>query len=103
MSKTVLIALAAMLSGCATQSYSRLEPVSADEAVSCARVDAEIARAEGFRAEVVRGGDKPWWAATAHIADISTGNSRERRAATRSAEARLDQLHAVRDALGCST
>lgn len=103
MPKTIiLIALAAAVGGCATQSYARLQPVTGTEAYSCAVIEAEIARAEGFRAEVSRGGERPWWAATSHIADLSTGNGRERREALRSADTRLAQLNNARAAQACS-
>src|SRR5262245_27758951 len=90
-----------LLSGCAAQSYARLAPVSTGDAASCAHVEMEIFRAQGFLAEV-RNGGHPWWAAAAHVGDLGAGNGQERAAARRSAEMRLAQLEAARASLGCA-
>lgn len=99
MSKKITHAIAlwagALLSGCAAQSYARLDPVTEAEAValSCELIDAEVTRAEGFLHEVQ--GQKPWWTPT------SLSNAGERRAAARSARERLAQLNQAHETLAC--
>lgn len=100
--KAALIACAVLVSSCAAQSYARLDPMSGEDAVklSCSRIEVEIARAEGFRHEVSAGAGG-WLSGPARLTTVGAANASERSAAARSADRRLDQLHAAQAALGC--
>jgi len=82
------LVFAALVSACATQSFATLAPVQPTEMQSCARIEAETRRAQGFRDQV--GAEAHWYAVSARRGE-----------ARRSVKARLRQLEEARAALAC--
>lgn len=90
--------------GCATKDYGRQSSLTdyEKEAMSCRDIDQEMNRVVAFVKRVHSGGDKHGIEFVAEIENRWLGNSLERSAAVESANSRMVQLWALRDAKNCN-
>jgi len=102
--KIAVFVAAALLAGCATERFGRESRVTAAEnkGLTCDQIDLEIAKVDGFLTDV-----QSQWDDThgrrflAFFADFGIGNHRERSDAIDSADARREQLLALRRDRSC--
>lgn len=91
--------------GCATKDYGRQSSLTdyEKEAMSCQDIDQEMNRVVAFVKRVKSGGDdRHGMEFVAEMENRWLGNSLERSAAVESANSRMIQLWALRDAKKCS-
>lgn len=99
----VAAASAALVSGCATKNYGRLQPLTPIEAqvYDCQGVEVEIAKVEAFRQQVAEGAKFNGASVMGFLGDYGIGNANERNNAERTATQRMNQLLALRAQKGC--
>lgn len=93
------------ISGCATKTYGRQGSLTDFEknTLTCRELDLEIARTSGFVDHVNKESEFSGRDVLAIMGDFGIGNSMERTAAIESANARIDQLQALKERRGCGT
>lgn len=103
--RTAVFAVVLTLCGCATERFGREQHVTTAEqtALTCDQVDLEIAKVDGFLTDV----DEQWSNTKGRrflgfVGDFGIGNHHERSDAIESADARREQLLALRMKKGCA-
>lgn len=93
------------IQGCATRDYGRQSVLTDYEktAMTCQDIDQEMNRVVAFVNRVNSGGDQHGIELVASLENRWIGNTMERSAALESANSRMIQLWALRDAKKCNT
>lgn len=98
-----VIAMAAMLSACATKDFGRVESTGNLAAMSCAQLADEQAKIDQFRAKVAEKDDFDLRSLVAvTLLDFGYGNMRDKKKALRSAADREAQIKAAQAAQHCA-
>lgn len=105
MKKIILILASVLLAaGCATKNYGRQGEITKfeEETLSCREIAIESAKVQGFINHVNKESEFDGRDVLAILGDFGIGNAMERDAAMKSANTRLDRLHALRRTKNCS-
>lgn len=92
-----------LVSGCATKHYGRQGTLTSYEknTMACREIDLEIAKTRGFIDQVNTESEFSGRDVLAILGDFGIGNSMERGAALKSANARIKELEELKVAKGC--
>jgi len=98
------IALGLTVSGCATKRYGRMTQIVPAEAAAydCKQLGIEVAKVEGFEAQVAEGAKVDWKSVAGFLGDYGIGNAMEKDAALKSASDRKMQLRKLQSEKGCA-
>ncbi|MBM3010020.1 hypothetical protein M3B74_02920 [Citrobacter freundii] len=98
MKKIALIFIAIICAGCATKQYPQAPSVTAAEAASfeCKDVDTELAKARSLRSEIDSTGQFDGRTVLGVLGDFGIGNGMAKSDAYKKADARIQQLEALR-------
>lgn len=108
MKHRVLLAASALvllsIQGCATKTYGRQGSLTSFEkdSMTCRELDLEIAKVNGFTEHVNKESEFSGRDVLAILGDFGIGNNLEKSAALESANKRIEQLRAQRDAKKCT-
>lgn len=94
----ILLAVAFVLAGCATERFGRLSPLSEQEkqTLTCREIGIEIAKTEEFLSQTRRArSDTKATHVMGWLGDFGIGNTMEGNAAERSGDVRLKELRAL--------
>lgn len=93
----LLVVMSSMLVGCSTKNYGRQGSLTEYESsrMTCSDIELEEAKVHGWMAQVNQESEFDGRDALAIMGDFGIGNSMEKRAAIKSANARLCQLQTV--------
>lgn len=100
----VLLAALA-LAGCSTKNYGRQGAVSDFErqTMTCREIDLDTAKVHGYLAQIEKESEFDVRSVFSFLGDFGIGNTLEKNAAIKAANARLSQLHALRHSQSCGT
>ncbi len=99
----VLTIGALALSACATKRYGRLQPLSSVEQseYSCRDIAIEISKVEEFESQIEDGTKTNTKSVLGVLGDFGIGNTQEKKAARKTANARLAELEALKSGKNC--
>ena len=105
--KPIIILLVAglALSACATKRYGRMQPLSnaEKENYTCREIAIEISKVEAFQKQVTDGTKTNTKSIAGVIGDFGIGNTQEKHAARKTADARLAELNALSAGKSCAS
>lgn len=100
---SLIIIAILLIAGCATKNYGRQGSLTDYEKdiMTCREIDLETAKVRGFIDHVNKESEFSGKDVLAFLGDFGIGNNMERSAALESANARMEQLRALRERKKC--